>query len=537
MFGRIFGRGKDDQDQAVCADCGRTLLAGEWTQTVIGDDGEEHLICSLCGQVHSGSTGDALSGGAVPANSGRMRETRTEAALAEPEPHVQSPAPRDTHAESDAFWQALKDKDAEIERLQAQLARAEAERQELAGRFARVGTAAAGNAGEPVSEPVAEPPSALTGDSSEPGERTWGETPAEFAAELAALRDLEPAPAVAGLEATGDADVSSPGPGAETSAPAAVAPAPPAPVGEPPYPAAVDEPMSAPATATQAEMPASVFEDTQPIPAIVEAPPAEDDASTGEITAAEAVAAVAASGAAPPVGPVTASAPGADAAAEAGAAAHAEATAGAEATAEAAAAAEAAEAASAAEAEAGAAAASLTLLQRGVDLLNVSRVPRKIAETNEQLGLPHVHVGFDGQMVAVTFLWSMGWYRFNVDIDSGDVAMSDRGYEERSDLRPNAGVRADGTVQLAPAQISRAAAQRTQAAPAAAAAPVPPDGGEVAPADQASASAPAQTAPEPPSVAAQKPPEILSKSMLGQRSDDEAASWEQTKARDFDWDR
>ena len=38
----------------------------------------------------------------------------------------------------------------------------------------------------------------ITGDSSEPGERTWGETPAEFAAELAALRDepeAEPAPA------------------------------------------------------------------------------------------------------------------------------------------------------------------------------------------------------------------------------------------------------------------------------------------------------------------------------------------------------
>jgi hypothetical protein len=38
-------------------------------------------------------------------------------------------------------------------------------------------------------------------------------------------------------------------------------------------------------------------------------------------------------------------------------------------------------------------------------------------------------------------------------------------------------------------------------------------------------------------VAAQKPPEILSKSMLGQRSDDEAASWEKTQSRDFDWDR
>ena len=112
-------------------------------------------------------------------------------------------------------------------------------------------------------------------------------------------------------------------------------------------------------------------------------------------------------------------------------------------------------------AEAEAAAASLTLLQRGVDLLNVSRVPRKIAETNEQLGLPHVHCGFDGETVAVTFMWTMGWYRFHVDCDSGDVSMDDRGYEELT-LQPNAGVRADGTVQLAPAQISRAAAQRVQ---------------------------------------------------------------------------
>ena len=179
---------------------------------------------------------------------------------------------------------------------------------------------------------------------------------------------------------------------------------------------------------------------------------------------------------------------------------------------------------SAAEAEA--AAASLTLLQRGVDLLNVSRVPHKIAETNEQLGLPHVHVGFDGETVAVTFMWTMGWYRFHVDLDSGDVTMDDRGYEELT-LQPNAGVRADGTVQLAPAQISRAAAQRAQAAP------------EAAPRLSRRRPRPPSPAAEPetPREAAQKPPEFLSKSLLGQRSDDESASWEKTQARDFDWDR
>jgi len=31
-------------------------------------------------------------------------------------------------------------------------------------------------------------------------------------------------------------------------------------------------------------------------------------------------------------------------------------------------------------------------------------------------------------------------------------------------------------------------------------------------------------------------PEILSKSLLGQRTDDEKAEWERTRARDFDWD-
>ena len=237
-----------------------------------------------------------------------------------------------------------------------------------------------------------------------------------------------------------------------------------------------------------------VFEDTQPIPTIDEdmlaAADEEDDASTGQIAAADAAAAVAAGGGQLP----GERAPAAE------------------------------EQAVQSTAEAEAAAASLTLLQRGVDLLNVSRVPRKIAETNEQLGLPHVHVGFDGAVVAVTFMWTMGWYRFRVDIDSGDVNMDDRGYEELT-LQPNAGVRADGTVQLAPAQISRAAAQRV-----AQAAPETPAGSR-----PAAAAPPAE--PETPREAAQKPPEFLSKSLLGQRSDDESASWEKTQARDFDWDR
>jgi hypothetical protein len=473
MFGRIFGRDKDDQDQAVCAECGRTLLAGEWTQTVVGADGEELVICSLCGQSRDfGDEAPAAVSAPTPANNGRVRETRTE-------------VPRGARGESDAFWKALKDKDAEIERLQHQLARSEAEKQELAGRLARMDASDEGAAAYapgvasmaaaalpaipliPASGPVVND---LTGDSSEPGERTWGETPAEFAAELSGLREeTAPVQAAAGEAAADEAP-------AAAAADEALAAGP---------DRALDDAAARP-VATQAAPelagqtpPAVVFEDTQEISAEESAIAAAELGFLGdpETTLAPAGGSPAARETAP-AGP------------------------------------------SAAELEAQAT--SLTLLQRGVDLLNVSRVPRKIAETNEQLGLPSVHVGFDGQTVAVTFMWTMGWYRFHVDIDSGDVGMDERGYEELSHVQPNAAVRADGTVQLAPAQISRAAAQR------------PPEQ-QQPPAPPVEERAPAE--PETPRVAAQKPPEILSKSMLGQRSDDEAASWEQTQARDFDWDR
>jgi hypothetical protein len=509
MFGRIFGRGKDDHDQAVCAECGRTLLAGEWTQTIIDEHGDERLICSLCGQAYSGQH-EPVAAAPATANNGRVRETRSESAFFEdpapmafpapaPEPAFE-PAPvreaRDTRAESDAFWQALKDKDAQIEQLKAELARAEAERQELAGRFAHLDAA---------DERAGAEPGSLTGDSSEPGERTWGETPAEFAAEMAALREAEQAQAYPQAAAPEEPAAAPPSPyDALEPEPEAVAEevAGVGLVDELTVPAdglavepGTDE-LEAPAVAEPAVHPV-VFEDTQPIPAIdaelLAAAEMEEDASTGEIAALDAAAAVAAAGGALPGEPAPAAQepPGPTAA------------------------------------EAEAAAASLTLLQRGVDLLNVSGVPRKIAETNEELGLPHVHCGFDGETVAVTFMWTMGWYRFHVDLESGEVSMHDRGYEELT-LQPNAGVRADGTVQLAPAQISRAAAQRVQT-PA-----ETPVAVQQAPAAAAQA---APVEPETPREAAQKPPEFLSKSLLGQRSDDESASWEQTQARDFDWDR
>jgi hypothetical protein len=510
MFGRIFGRGKGETDQAVCAQCGRTLLVGEWTQNVVGADGEEYLICSLCGQSTTFTDAEPVAIGTTPANNGRVRESRSEVPAApdqEPAPADElyvAPAAaayqaaaaadqatdkRDSRSESDAFWRALKEKDAEIERLQALLARSEAEKQELAGQLA---TARALSGVEPMGQVPREPlePAAaaeaahLTGDSSEPGERTWGETPAEFAAELAALRDEETA-----LQGPPEQPDDVP-----TAAPAFAAAAVVAAVDTPEGPQQALEVGPEPSAEG---VPAIVFEATQPIPELTDEMIAEDAAAGAPLDEEHEA--------------ETTLTPEPQDAAEAAAAAVPVEEAPPEPT----------------QAELEAEAASLTLLQRGVDLLNVSQVPHKIADTSEQLGLPLVHVGFDGQTTAVTFMWSMGWYRFKVDAESGAVGMAERGYDEPG-LRPNAGVRADGTVQLAPAQISRAAAQRTPSGPEA----------EVQP-QAAPAAAPTSAAaePEPPSVAAQKAPEILSKSLLGQRSDDDAASWEQTQARDFDWNR
>jgi hypothetical protein len=417
MFGRIFGRGKDEPEQDVCAKCGRTLLAGEWTRKIAGPSGEERLICSLCGpEYRRQEDPPPLAYEASSVNNRHVRENRSESlAVSDPsQPAVELAA-----------------KDAEIERLREQLARAEAERRDLADQVARQ------DALEAEAEAEAEAPSAevlaheddYPVDSSEPGERTWGETPAEFAAEMPALQEEADEAAAAG----------------------------------------------------EVDGPSVMFEDTQPLPALEDPIADSDDAVAGD-----------------PVPPAPSDEgeelvePVVDAAAVHEPESRAD------------------------EAEV----ARLAAFQRGVDLFNVSRVPRKIAETNEQLGAPLVNVGPEAVGAAITFMWSMGWYRFHVDTESGEVSMADRGYEEITHLSANAGVRADGTVHLAPAQISRAAANRANS--------------EDQPEGRAERR---KSEPESPTVAAQKPPEILSKSLLGQRSDDEPAVWEKTKARDFDWDR
>jgi hypothetical protein len=229
MFGRIFGRGKDESEQAVCAKCGRTLLAGEWTRKVTGPDGEERLLCSLCGPDLPLDQDEPPESTWTPANNGRVRESRQEVAA---KPDGDEPAER------------VMDKDAVIGSLQERLARAEAQNQELRRELAEVRAAvepdAAGRAASPTGDSTGDAssvgPTATMGlempvDSSEPGERTWGETPAEFAAELAAARMA----AAGGEEALSDVSA--------------------------------------------ADVPSAAFEDTQPLP-VVEALEAEIEEET-----------------------------------------------------------------------------------------------------------------------------------------------------------------------------------------------------------------------------------------------------------------
>ena len=395
MLGRLFGKNKDTSGEAVCAECGRTLLAGEWTETVEDEDGNERLLCSLCCPAQS------LAGDERPAAGDQSADA--DLPLSEHDDDDAAGQGATERGENDALWKAIKDRDAQIERLKEQLAQGEAERQELIARLAQSQSRGAGAA--------------------------------------SATADETPGVAVV------------PGVMAETAGdePLSETPVPGTPVVEGP------DKTEAHALEDTAEIAAADLPAEEPTPGEGTTEPAEAPTGAGE-----------------------------------------------------------------AEAQAG----SMTLLQRGVDLLNVSPVPRKIAETNADLGIPSVHVGSDGETAMVTFMWSMGWYRFAVDVADGSVRLGARGYAERDDLQPNAGVRADGTVQLAAATISRAAAQRQRDEAQNAAAPA---------ADEAPAQESAQKPTDEPAPPAGGP-EILSKSLLGQRTDDERPSGEGTQARDFDWD-
>jgi len=491
MLGRLFGRSKEDNDETICATCGRTLLAGEWTQRLVDDDGRERYVCSLCSRPVEPVDEIGTPAPEVAAvGAGRVKAAR---------------------ADSDAFWRAIKDKDAEIERLESLLARSEAEKQELAAQLASL-RARDGEA----------PDAALVGSA--------GEAPADLAPAQIAPADVAPADAAPADLAPADLAPADRAP--DTAVPASQTDDDLAPaawvddVGQ-----TMDVPPSAFAQARAddagaSETPSGEWGDVGS--ETVEIPPDElervlagDDADD-DVPAASTPA---------PVASIEHTDPGLGQALRAAqveaplvdgfedeAAAHDQGgfaapddtrferdivivrpgESGADAP-------------SAPSRSSGFEplddAVPLTVLQRGVDLLNVSAVPRRIVETNESLGMPQVHVGSQSDgVLLVTFMWTMGWYQFCVELaDGGRITLAERGYDERIDLRPNASVRADGTVQLAPTQIKP---------------PTPRDDDGVKPTGVTSGV-------------------IISKSMMGQRTDDEnvPADWKTKRAPDFDWGR
>jgi len=447
MLGRLFGRTKDEHDDTVCSNCGRTLLAGEWTQRIVDNDGTERYICSLC--------------------------ARPESAANEPAEPAETPAAvgggrvKPARSDTDAFWRALKDKDAEIERLESLLARSEAEKQELAAQLALMRGESTAERRPDVGADTAEMTAADFDDAGETASAGAPETDIGDHAE--AFGASSPAPAAAApltpaLERTdprlGEAmrRASAPPDAQEPAGGPSAAPGfqPDDTVGAPPVPSV------------------SPFDDTVGAPPVPSVSPFDDgvqaEASAEPFNPGAAAfgdEAVDAQAPSPPA--MVGSEPDAQPDAEEFM--------------------------------------PLTILQRGVDLLNVSAVPKRVVETNDNLGMPQVHVGSqDESTLLVTFMWTMGWYQFRVELaDAGRITLADRGYEERVDLRPNASARPDGTVQLAASQIKP---------------PTPKDTSDAKPAGVTSGV-------------------IISKSMKGQRTDDEnvPADWKSTRAPDFDWGR
>jgi hypothetical protein len=427
MLGRLFGRTKDDRDDTVCSACGRHLLAGEWTQRVVEDDGSERYICALCARA-----------AASPGFSTSVIERADDVATVTPG------RVKPARADSDAFWRALKDKDAEIERLQAQLARAEAENQELVAQLARL-------RGESPVERRAEDASQATGSAAEIGAETIEYTPADLA-EIDALA-ATPAPAERADPPLGDALRADDTWGDARAAAGASG-------------------HDAPGESSVFDVGGAAVAEHPGVPAVSPVAPAVspfDSEATGELGHAAEAPAPSQGGNGRSDEPAPA-APDADDELV-----------------------------------------PLTILQRGVDLLNVSAVPKRIVETNEHLGIPQVHVGSENEStLLITFMWSMGWYQFRVELEgAGRITLADRGYDERVDLRPNASARNDGTVQLAPTRVKP---------------PTPHDGGSGS---------------GDPATTGVTRGVIISKSMKGQRTDDEnvPADWKTKSAPDFDWGR
>jgi len=170
----------------------------------------------------------------------------------------------------------------------------------------------------------------------------------------------------------------------------------------------------------------------------------------------------------------------------------------------------------------------LHLLERGADLFNVSPMRHKVAESNELLGMPAVHLTSEDDTVTALFVWSMAWYEYRVDLANGDVVLADRGYDDRGGGRPNGMVKSDGTIQIAPMPARRAVVQPAPLAET----PTAPVPDVQAPIYEERPPAAPTNQPATPGNA-----DIISKSLKGQRTDDEGVAWDEMAARDFDWGR
>jgi len=628
MLDRLFGRGKQDLPaEPTCAACGRTLLPGEWAQTIVRDDGVEEVVCSLCAQAHDYDSSPNGQDAAVAdfdeaVGYGSAPPPPAEVAAA-PIPGTGRPQQsrgRTPHEDSDAFWRALKEKDAEIARLQAEVLRLQVENQQLSDQLAgRAGSGAPAAWGAPEPAEAAqwpaeqaavettqwgagpppghadasqwvpeqapvdasqwpqEPIAADTGWAQEQPQGTeWPqEAPqgGEWAQEQPQTAEYAPEQPATNEAAAWPEPSSAPEAAAWATAPAPAAP--PQQVGEP---AAWPEPLPAvepaewpvePAVTAAPEAAAQPHEDRQ----------AEDD--TAAWSAAQMVTAAAAvtdewtgrsqmpieDAGAWPVAPLEAASMGSSVppAQYAPPQGYAGPVPPAEATGQPAIgdmpteplemqeapAGDYAPAYDAAEPHSGTPAAALDeedatvmipaaavpqqivfepqpepadlyLLERGADLFNVSPMPHKIAESNELLGLPAVHLSSDEDTVTALFVWSMAWYEYKIARGTGDGGLADRGYEERAMERPNANAKSDGTIQLAPLPARRAV---VQPAPLAA---------ESVPAPAATVDAPIVGEPQP--VMPGKG-DIISKSLKGHRTDDQGVAWDEMAARDFDWGR
>lgn len=591
MLDRLFGRGKQDRPaEPTCAACGRTLLPGEWAQTIVHDDGVEEIVCSLCAQAQSYQTdsSDPLTqaydqaaqtsewtapheapaqgydpapaapaqapsaydhgatfpeqtqptynqvatrpdydqASAAPAHGLHGQDASSVGAVVSNGPAAGMPAAGEPVAdwpsrpsqrdESDAFWRALKDKDAEIARLQAEVMRLEAERQELGGQLAQIRqesvvAAPAEQALPPASAWLPDDDLALATPvapvDARPAAETWA-TPAAppmidewttFSADATAeLAPVDPAavePQEAEVPVQADAAIP------PLMVPVQTEETPPEPLehpavvaadgaGEMPDPTGADAAL--PMAAAVLDMP------TEPIAVVTPDQAAGEEewcpaCDTAEIPDAALAAPIAASEQGTIQMPVV-------------------------------------EGRSAAQIvfETPSEPPDIVPLQRGVDLFNVSGMPKKIAETNELLGLPAIHLSAEGKVMTAVFMWSMAWYEYTVDLDGGDVRLQDRGYDDRTELRPNGTVRSDGTVMLAPLPTRRPVVQSPAAPPPPP--PGPPPGEK-----------PDEPGPDPAEEQQGRPPvhggkgEFISKSLRGQRTDDEAVAWDEMAARDFDW--